>query len=300
MGGKRLTQEEDDRRALNLGLRALGSLVNSAVKRLYECIVCNKQVWKKPNSIQVGKGCPSCGNKRKGGYTKIDIEIVKLQIQERGYILNSHFYKNNQLWINISCPQSHDAYDMRWNSFRKGSGCFICGNARKNQINKCSIEEVRIKGLEKGFYLNSENYNNSKEKLDWSCKAEWHFFKSRWNDIDQGHGCPICKKSKRGFENYIYNAVLNSFPSAQQNVVGLLKSPRLELDVYIPGVGAIECDGDNWHSYKENIERDARKNRECNELGIKLLRIKYSEYKKNSINVIEKAISFLGGVPLSR
>lgn len=57
---------------------------------------------------------------------------------------------------------------------------------------------------------------------------------------------------------------------------------HFELDIYIPSLKlGIEYDGDYWHSLPKMVERDERKNQECYQKGIRLIRIKESDWLKN-------------------
>lgn len=57
---------------------------------------------------------------------------------------------------------------------------------------------------------------------------------------------------------------------------------HFELDIYIPSLKlGVEYDGDYWHSLPKMVERDKRKNQECYQKGIKLIRIKESDWLKN-------------------
>lgn len=61
---------------------------------------------------------------------------------------------------------------------------------------------------------------------------------------------------------------------------------RLELDIFIPSLKrAIELDGDYWHSSPERKKTDKRKNKECADAGIKLLRLPYMAtwHRKNRL-----------------
>lgn len=44
----------------------------------------------------------------------------------------------------------------------------------------------------------------------------------------------------------------------------------------------VEADGDYWHSSSKVIERDARKNKWCLENGFELIRVRYSDFRKDA------------------
>ena len=55
----------------------------------------------------------------------------------------------------------------------------------------------------------------------------------------------------------------------------------------------IEFDGDYWHSLPNNIERDRLKNMIYDAMGLKLIRVKESDYLKNKQLVIENTINLI-------
>lgn len=86
-------------------------------------------------------------------------------------------------------------------------------------------------------------------------------------------GCLRTSTQERNVAHFVARHV----ETLRVNVRGVLASPLLELDVFVPGKRtALEVDG--WqHQRGMGIEetrvRDARKNAECRQAGISLLRI---------------------------
>ena len=67
-----------------------------------------------------------------------------------------------------------------------------------------------------------------------------------------------------------------------------------ELDIFLPSLNvAIEFDGDYWHSKEGAKERDAKKTQLCEQKGIKLLRIKESDWDNNREEVENRIKEFL-------
>jgi hypothetical protein len=134
----------------------------------------------------------------------------------------------------------------------------------------------------------------AKEKAFWQCRYKHKWWAESGRVLRNETWCPTCAKKFRKFENDIFYSIWYSFPDADQNIRGILKNKQFELDIWIPSLRkAIECDGETWHSRPVNVERDARKNKECEEFGIKLLRIKYKEWTKDRFAAIVKVIEFL-------
>ena len=104
--------------------------------------------------------------------------------------------------------------------------------------------------------------------------------------------CPHCFKaptSKK--EKEVLEFVKSNYNSEiLENHKGLFPNKQMELDIYLPNLNlGIEFDGDYWHSLEDAKERDERKNKLCEEKGIKLIRIKESEWDNNR-KAVEKQI----------
>lgn len=258
----------------------------------------HKHTWKCPNQhivllryndfdVAVNR-CSSCWSERNGQNRTMDKQdLLNLAASRDFQVCSPSLYKNCMERIAWICNIGH----LFWatsNRIQQGDGCGFCGKKHNN------IDQYRFIALAKGGVCESTSYEGGKVKLWFRCRLN-HRWPANPNDIKSGHWCPECAKTKNKFENTIYAAVLQQYPNAQQNIKGILPSKLLELDVYVPGLGAIECDGGHWHSLDYGPERDARKDKECADRGIRLLRIKYSETNKgrNFTKAINKALEFL-------
>lgn len=112
----------------------------------------------------------------------------------------------------------------------------------------------------------------SEKKAWWIC-SENHEWYARIGSRSQGSGCPECNKERRSSsaERKIYYYIKKYF----NNSIWTYTNKELgtkELDIYIPELLiAIEYDGDGWH---QNIQRDLEKDKLCDKLNIKLIRIR--------------------------
>lgn len=224
---------------------------------------------------------------------KHTIEYVRQKGLEKGFYLNSEAYINCMTALNWSCVAEWHMFPSSWNNIDQNKGCPYCAGLKKH-----TIEYVRKIGLEKGFYLNSETYPNSKALLSWSCLSEWHHTKKRFNDIDQGQGCPGCCDNL-GWQTDFYAYLVKHFPHllTEQRV---LKNKRFRTDVWDPvNRKALELDGDYWHDRPRNREIDARKNKEYEELKIELLRIRFYEWQKDPDFWYKKALCFFSSLTVT-
>jgi hypothetical protein len=242
------------------------------------------------SNISQDKGCPDCAQQRIDDANRLSIEYIRKVGLEKGFYLNSETYINNRALLDWSCKIGWHHFKACFYSIDQNQGCPDCFNENRGN----DIEYVRKVGLEKGFYLNSETYINGKTLLSWSCVAEWHPFKMRFSNIDQNQGCSMCALKYNKWEDGIFSKLLAIFPYLLQKTKRILKNKRFHLDIWDPtNRKAVELDGDYWHNRPKQIESDIRKNQECVDAGVRLLRVKFSDYTKNPEVQWAKIIEFL-------
>jgi len=111
--------------------------------------------------------------------------------------------------------------------------------------------------------------------VDWKCHFCGHEWRTRANNRSSAkRGCPNCSMKSTSFgEQAVYYYVKKIFADA----INRYRDGRFELDIYIPSIKTgIEFDGVYFHNGKESELREKRKYQKCQELGIKLIRIKDS------------------------
>ena len=111
--------------------------------------------------------------------------------------------------------------------------------------------------------------------IDWKC----HFCGYEWrtsanNRSSAQRGCPNCSMKSTSFgEQAVYFYVKKIFPDA----INRFRDGKFELDILIPSINTgIEFDGVYFHNGEGSTLREKRKYQKCQELGIKLIRIKDS------------------------
>jgi glutaredoxin len=163
------------------------------------------------------------------------------------------------------------------NLLYRRSGCPFCAKNVKR-----TIEDCRNYALSRNGKCLSVDYKNENSKLTWFCNkcqkpwiacASWVIYEKTW--------CPYCVNKHSKAEIEIFNFIKNFYPDTKNGVRGLLKNKRFEIDIWIPSLRiAIEYDGDFYHKTDYQLDKDKRKESECNEIGILLFRIKEGDYKK--------------------
>ena len=111
----------------------------------------------------------------------------------------------------------------------------------------------------------------SNKSVWWKCK-KGHSWKAKIsNRCILNRGCPHCSREiKTSFpEQVVYYYINRAFQDAQSGCRNVID---MELDIYIPSIRvAIEYDGYAWH---KDIQRDLRKNNKCQEMNIRMIRIR--------------------------
>ena len=261
--------------------------INSQTKYEWECKEGHKWVAMASN-IQFGSWCPYCA----GSDTK-NIEYYAKFAREKGGRCLSTKYINNSTKYEWECQEGH-RWTAKANDISNGNWCLKCSGSEKKNIEYYD-KFARAKG---GKCLSTE-YVNAKTKYEWECKGS-HKWEAVACSVLSGKWCPKCQHLQSKPEKLIFDLVQVKFPDTQERVHGLLPNKNFELDIYVPSLKkAIEFDGDHWHksdwALKHGVaERDARKDQQCKEAGIDLLRILESDYKNNPDAEMSKIWRFLG------
>jgi predicted nucleic acid-binding Zn-ribbon protein len=109
----------------------------------------------------------------------------KYNYQESDYI-SSH------IKIKIICKKHGEFWQTPHNHL-KGQNCPQCGKEIK--FNKLSLTEQEVDSRLKKIKRLSP-YKNSSFKMNWLCLDCNHQWKTSFNSINAGHGCPKCNNSK--------------------------------------------------------------------------------------------------------
>jgi hypothetical protein len=208
-------------------------------------------------------------------------------------------YKNNRLDVMITCPK-HGDFPQTPSSHLHGRGCYQCNERKRgNQFMKRDEFIQRAKDVHGDKY----GYDNVvmgkgvyKDRVLITCPKHGDFPQTPWNHIG-GAGCPVCLEP-RG-ESKIRNILKSMnvdfskehvFDDCVNTNNGEKRCKKLQFDFYFPSKNiAIEYDG--IHHFKPvkrfgGIERfntqkinDKIKDEYCEKMGIKLVRIPYTEFK---------------------
>jgi len=270
-------------------------------------IVCRKHgmFYQTPNSHLDGRGCNICSNN-----TKITTDEFITRAKEiHGNLYNYSFTKYNgrDIKIHIICFVHGTFWQKPSNHIFLKHGCPICSN---------NIKLTTADFIEKANIIHNNTYDysrvvygkNNMEKIVIICKKHGEFKQRPINHLT-GTRCPKCNISKG--ENRIITFLDNnrieyiyqkSFFGCN-NPMALNPKGKLKYDFYVPSKNLlIEYDGKQHFEVGSNIRgkhivteqelenikyKDKIKDVYANKNGIKLLRIKYTDFDK-----IEEILKF--------
>jgi hypothetical protein len=143
------------------------------------------------NGFKNGRGCIFCA-----GQAKPTIESVRSAFEQRGWVLLSDEYINNQSPLGFVCDSGHE-HQISWAALNRGYGCSKCSGKAKH-----TIEFIRSEFEKRGWVLKSTEYNGAHSPLDFVCD-KGHDYQIRWANLSQGQGCGHCAGKKRITIQYV-------------------------------------------------------------------------------------------------
>lgn len=245
-----------------------------------------------PNAHITGekRGCPKCGNLKKGILKKMNTESFILKANKKhnnfyDYSLVKYIDTNTQ--IEIICPK-HGIFKQTPNSHLMGTKCPKCASELRSEKNILTTKEF----IEKANIIHNNKYEYSKveyKRFDIpiiiTCSEHGDFIQKPYIHLD-GSGCQKCAML---FSNY--EIELGDYIASIIGEKNIVRNDRtilngIELDIYIPSKKiAFEFDGLYWHSEikKPNKKYHLNKTIECEKQGIQLIHVFEDEwvYKKD-------------------
>lgn len=205
-------------------------------------------------------------------------------------------YNDWKTKVCIICPE-HGEFSQKPNGHLSGKGCPACANIRRNNFKKSNLNNFIIKSklVHNNFYkYNKSIYNGCFENIQIICPEHGEFWQSPSNHL-KGEGCPKCRRSKGELKIEYHlkeNNILYENQKTFENCRG--KKRLLKFDFYLPENNiCIEYDGEQHFKpfrFKDKIgclksfeklkNNDNKKNKYCQDNGIRLIRIPYWDFDK--------------------
>jgi hypothetical protein len=121
----------------------------------------------------------------------ITIEMCQELAKERGGKCLSVVFEYTKSNLKWQCSKGHIWEANYRNVKHNNSWCPDCAGKRRKTIQDC----MSLAKLNDGLFLSKE-YVGNKGIYDWQC-SEGHIFPMKYNDVQQGHWCPVCAPAKR-------------------------------------------------------------------------------------------------------
>ena len=269
-----------------------GELLNRQSKLTVQCNLEHQWVTS-VSSFRNGRWCPYCAG------NKVDYaEEVALILEMHSGELITKNVKSVKMKLQWRCASGHDFKKSILKIKQSKIFCSHCNNTAR-----LTLTDMNRLALEKGGVCLSSSYINSTSKLKWKC-GNGHIFYSSASSVKNGNTwCPECnyylnEEIYRSMFEHIFDT--NFKKSRPDFLINNITGYRLELDGYSSELKiAFEYNGEQHYKniffgdHREKLKnikiRDELKRRLCNQHGVKLFVIKYSEHIED---VFKKVRSF--------
>ena len=264
-----------------LNQELLPSMVSYGSKEPFWCKDELGHHWKSDAyALRRGRGCPYCsGNKVLPGFNDLgtkDPEIASdWHPTKNGDLRPSDFTygSKKKVWWLGKCGHEWEA---QINNRCRERGCPVCmGRLVVKGFNDLVTVRPDIASDWHPFKNEGstpDQFTEHSNKVVWwlgKCGHEW---KTDIESRSYGSGCPVCKIENSVSFNEKAIAYYLGRITAVEETAHPMKSSRKEIDIFLPDLRiAIEYDGEAFH---RDVEKDMRKNRECSENGIRLIRVR--------------------------
>ena len=244
-----------------------------------------------PGAHLQGRGCPRCGNSKKGTYKKLNTESFinkAIAIHGDNYDYSEVEYTGYKNPVKIYCKK-HGYFLQTPEIHLMGSTCPECAKERRTEFHTLSKDEF----IERALNMHGTKYDYSKVEyincftpITIICPEHGEFIQKPYIHLS-GCGCQKC-----GMLYSHYEVELGDFISDIIGEENIIRNDRdtlngIELDIHIPSMKlAFEFNGLYWHSEvkKPNKKYHLRKTELCEEKGIQLIHIFEDEWvNKNNI-----------------
>lgn len=282
-------------KGINPRIKILGEYNNSSSPLRCKCLKCGHKWSPSWSNLNQGHGCPKCSNCIQLSTSELKLRLRKINPK---IAILSEYLGNNKAPIKCKCLVCGCRWNPTWSSLSHGCGCPKCAveRGKVKQRQTLQIIKQKLRSVNQSIEILSNEYENAQSILMCKCKKCGGEWKSKWNWLQQKHGCPVCcNKLHRSEEEVriVFESLTNKkWPRANPSEVPFLYG--LTLDGYcrefqskkFPNGTAFERQGEqhtqlhyfNKYDPKKLLEqrrRDWRKKTQCRRHGVKLIQIPY-------------------------
>lgn len=230
---------------------------------------------------------------------KINIKKIQELAKNKNGKCLSKIYINNHSPLIWQCEKEHK-WTTSYNSIQRGTWCPKCFGRDKNINDMCKLAKERD-----GECLSKE-YKGCHTKLRWKCNKDGCEWNAIPGNVVFGAWCPICKslRSEKLCREYLEKKMKIKFPKVRPKWLN-----GLELDGYNEKYKlAFEYNGEQHYKFidlfhnsindfKNQQQRDRRKEDICKQRNISLIKIPYkynSRRYKRMYHFIDDQLNILG------
>lgn len=262
-------------------IEVVGHYVNARTPIEHKCLIesCGYTWFGIPDTVLSGAGCKQCSvNKRASLRRRTHDQYVEAVAKRNHNIEVIEQYVNSDTAIMHRCKI--DGYEWKATPYHilNDTGCPLCSNSilieGHNDLTTTHPHLITEWDYDtNGDLLPTMVTKNSVIKVGWKCSRGHKYMSYVNNKAKRGDGCPICnKENKVSFKELMVYYYIHEYFSDSISSYSDMDNNLTELDIFIPSLNVgIEYDGVFYH---QNIERDKNKDNICNDLNIKLIRIR--------------------------
>ena len=212
------------------------------------------------SSVFGGSGCPECS----GNLSKTIAEFCRVA-EDRGFVWLGPVVPNSKTKTEWQCSEGHRWF-APYNAVQQGNGCWACSGL----MPKTPVDYVALAN-ERDFTWEGPEVSNTSEKTGWKCESG-HRFRSSYNTVRAGHGCPDCLDMVNGAMVSKNQRLLCDMVGGELNGARL---GRFVVDVtkYV-GEIKIAIEYDSWYFHGPSNASDLKKDRALLADGWRVLRIR--------------------------
>jgi len=282
-------------------LNPIDVLKNSNKKYKFKCGECNHIFEAIPNSINRGRWCPYCVNKK-----LCEDENCKTCFKKSfaSHKMAKHWHKSNKLntrdvfkgtpqKYKFKCGECKHLFEAGLNCINKGRWCPYCTNQKlcddencKPCFEKSFASHIKSKNWHKSNKLNTRDvFKNTSKKYKFKCEeCKYLFEKSLFSINLLGQWCPNCvNKTHKKLKEWLNDKT--EFESISEKTFNWCKNDETgkhyRFDEYLKEIKCIiELDGDqhfkqvsNWASNEDTRQADVYKMKCALEHNISIIRI---------------------------
>ncbi len=221
--------------------------------------------------IKQGKGCPYCA-----GTIRKSIEDYHALAIKRGLNWLGPEVTRNNAKTGWQCQVGH-RWMANYSNIQQGYGCPYC-----TKIAPKTVDDYHNLARDRGFIWLGSEAIRVRHNTKWQCQ-KGHIWEARFNNIQQGKGCPLCRQSKgeETVASFLDNYGISY--NRQKRFIKCRDKGLLSFDFYINKWNIlIEYDGiqhseQTSYGVLEDIQRrDTIKTKFAQDNGFILIRISYT------------------------